>query len=430
MADQFNLNQLLGGGLPAGLLSPEQEAAAQQRAQAAGLLNFAFGALQASRGAPGQGRPGLGQIIGQAGPVGVAGYQQSFEDTLKRSLQGMQIQEMQRKQQEAQAIKTLAPRLFRTEQAPLPPTDEPGGYIPGAIQPQTRQVLNRNVMNQLMSTPGGPEYLATIARTQDLFAPKPQVVAPGSVGYVYNPETMSYDVAFQGAPKDMLTGDALNVARLQKLPADPAQWTPEQTNRFNRAYAELKNIQQQDPTRMLLARDEIRGQWLKEIEPEGQVAQRFKTLSASVANPTPVGDTAIIYSFAKILNPGEAIMEGDIRNILANRSVPDKIKQAATRVINGQNLTEDERIEIQTIAYRIAKDRKTETDKSYSNRVETLTRLGETAPSAVISNPYENLQKPPIISVQFKGRKTRARLSPKDGKYYVQAGNEFYEVSE
>jgi hypothetical protein len=181
---------------------------------------------------------------------------------------------------------------------------------------------------------------------------------------------------------------------------------------------------------MLLARDEIRGKWLKEIEPEGQVAQRFKTLSASVANPTPVGDTAIIYSFAKILNPGEAIMEGDIRNILANRSVPDKIKQAATRVINGQNLTEDERIEIQTIAYRIARDRKTETDKSYSNRVETLTKLGETAPGAAISNPYENLQKPPTISVQFKGRKTRARLSPKDGKYYVQAGNEFYEVSE
>jgi formamidopyrimidine-DNA glycosylase len=102
MADQFNLNQLLGGGLPAGLLSPEQEAAAQQRAQAAGLLNFAFGALQASRGAPGQGRPSLGQIIGQAGPVGVAGYQQSFENTLANALRGMQIQEMRAKQSETE----------------------------------------------------------------------------------------------------------------------------------------------------------------------------------------------------------------------------------------------------------------------------------------------------------------------------------------
>jgi hypothetical protein len=35
------LQELLGGGLPAGLLSPEQEAAAERRAQNAALLNFA-----------------------------------------------------------------------------------------------------------------------------------------------------------------------------------------------------------------------------------------------------------------------------------------------------------------------------------------------------------------------------------------------------
>jgi hypothetical protein len=94
------LQELLGGGLPAGLLSPEQEAAAERRAQNAALLNFAFGALQASRGQPGQGRPGLGQIIGQAGPVGVQAYQQSFDQTLANALKGMQIGELRRKQAE------------------------------------------------------------------------------------------------------------------------------------------------------------------------------------------------------------------------------------------------------------------------------------------------------------------------------------------
>ena len=53
----------LGGGLPAGLLSPEQMAAAEQRAQNASLLNLGFALLQGSRGQPGQGRPGLAQII-------------------------------------------------------------------------------------------------------------------------------------------------------------------------------------------------------------------------------------------------------------------------------------------------------------------------------------------------------------------------------
>ena len=99
------LMDILGGGLPAGLLSPEQEAAAQQRAQNALLVNFAFGALQASRGAPGQRAPSLAQIIGQAGPVGVAGYQQSFENTLSNALRSMQVQEMRRKQAEQENLR-------------------------------------------------------------------------------------------------------------------------------------------------------------------------------------------------------------------------------------------------------------------------------------------------------------------------------------
>lgn len=85
------LQDILGGGLPPGLLTPEQEVAAVQRAQNAGLLNFAFGALQASRGQPGQRAPSLAQVIGQAGPVGVAGYQQSFDQTLNNLLRGFQI---------------------------------------------------------------------------------------------------------------------------------------------------------------------------------------------------------------------------------------------------------------------------------------------------------------------------------------------------
>lgn len=405
----------------------------RQQQQTQGLLAAGLQLLAGSGYSPV--RRTTGELLGQAGAAGLGAYQQAGESEIDRALKGIQVQSMIQKQREAQKLRETGARLFQPQRGMVPSTDaeaQEGGFYgeQGVNVLPTRMGMNRDVMNQLMAIPGGPEYLANVAKTQELFTPKPQMAAPGSVGYVFDPETGSYKVAFQGAPKDMLSGDALNAARLEKLPADPTTWTPEQEKRFNARYTAMKGAQAQDPTRMLLARDEIRSKWIKETEPEGQVAQRFRTLAANVSNPTPVGDTAIIYSFAKILNPGEAIMEGDIRNILANRSVPDKIKQAATKVIKGDNLTEDERIEIQTISYRIARDRAAETNKSYNNRVETLTKLGETAPTAVISNPYEGLQKPPVISVNFKGKKTRARLSPKDGKYYVQAGNDFYEVSE
>ena len=127
------LEDILGGGLPAGLLSPEQEAAAQQRAQNAGLLNLAFGLLQASRGVPGQGRPGLGQIIGQAGPVGVQAYQQSFENTLANALRGMQVQEMRRQQAERERL-DRARQTLESSLAGAVKTVPSTGLVPGSEQ--------------------------------------------------------------------------------------------------------------------------------------------------------------------------------------------------------------------------------------------------------------------------------------------------------
>lgn len=91
------LQELLGGGLPPGLLSPAQQQAAEQRAQNALLTNLGFALLQSSRGQPGQKKPSLGQVIGQAGPVGLQAYQQSFDKTLADTLKGIQIQDLMQK---------------------------------------------------------------------------------------------------------------------------------------------------------------------------------------------------------------------------------------------------------------------------------------------------------------------------------------------
>lgn len=146
----------------------------RRQQQQAGLLSAGLQLLAGSGYSPV--RQTTGQLLGQAGLAGVQGMQQAGETAIDRALKGLQAQDFVRKQQEAQAIRTLAPQLYRTEQAPLPPTDEPGGYIPGAIQPQTRQVLNQAVVNQLMSTPAGMEYLTSRVKAQRELAGKTEVV--------------------------------------------------------------------------------------------------------------------------------------------------------------------------------------------------------------------------------------------------------------
>jgi len=100
----------------ASLLSPEQQAAAQQRAQQAALLNIGFGLLGASQGQVGQPRPRLGQIVSQVGPQAMQAYQGSFDDTLKNILLKQQMDEAQAKRAQQQAQQAALSQFAETFQ--------------------------------------------------------------------------------------------------------------------------------------------------------------------------------------------------------------------------------------------------------------------------------------------------------------------------
>jgi hypothetical protein len=106
------LQDLMGGGIPAGLLDPQQEQALQERAKSQGLLNLGFALLQASQGQPGQGKPRLGQIIGQAGPAFAQGYRGAFDETLQNIVRSQQVQDMQKKRQQATMTQTALDKVL------------------------------------------------------------------------------------------------------------------------------------------------------------------------------------------------------------------------------------------------------------------------------------------------------------------------------
>ena len=120
-------------------------------------------------------------------------------------------------------------------------------------------------------------------------------------------------------------------------------------------------------------------------------------------------------------------MEGDIRNILSNRSIPDAVKQAAEKAVSGENLTQNERLEIQSVAWKILQERKSRVDRKTGNTAKQLEKLGQT-PSEYISNPYDTVISPDQLVVTYKGKKTIANKA-QDGNYYIQVGNEFFKVN-
>ena len=226
------LQDLLGGGLPAGLLDAEQMASAEQRARNSGLLNLAFGLLQASQGQPGQRKPGLGQIIGQAGPVGLQGYQQSFDKTLKDAVTSMQIAEMQRKQKTAEQLRKIAPTLIQEQREPGPITgafdaaqglDVMQGGMGAVQQPRvTGYGINTAALPALAALgPEGMEYAKNLADFQRALAPKTSVQTiydpqGREVKVRYNEETGDYTPLGGSKAEPFVQVDRGNVIELRR----------------------------------------------------------------------------------------------------------------------------------------------------------------------------------------------------------------------
>ena len=177
------LQDLMGAGIPAGLLDPQQQQALEQRARNQGLLNLGFAVLQASQGQPGQGKPRLGQIIAQAGPAFGQAYQGAFDKTLTDILRAQQIQDMQRKRQQQERFRQalegarttrVSPTLgLGAEQVASPITQAeieafgPSAYMGAArtVAP-TETVIDRNRMLSAIAEIDPTKYLELTKPTE------------------------------------------------------------------------------------------------------------------------------------------------------------------------------------------------------------------------------------------------------------------------
>lgn len=366
-----NLMDILGGGLPAGLLSPEQEAAAQQRAQNAGLLNLAFGLLQASRGAPGQGRPSLGQIIGQAGPVGVAGYQQSFEDTLKRSLQGMQIAEMRRKQEEQDRLRQARERFTQRMQeigggvttpsmalsAGGGPTTEAAARIGQPLNvAQAQQSAATELLGQI-----APEEIAKLAFRE----PKE------SFRILSNPEKEQL-----GLPKDMAY-QMSSTGKISQVGQGPLVQNFVGGEKGFKNELELKNNFKAEP--VYKAYQEMQSAY-------GQVTESLK-------KGTPAGDLAGATKFMKLLDPGSVVRESELYLAMSASGAMDRFRNYADMVLTGKKLTPTQRQDFQGLADRLFAD----STNAYNSKRSEYLELGK-AYGLNAERALGAIAKPPLLT--------------------------------
>jgi hypothetical protein len=169
-------------------LSPDEQRMAMQNARTQGLLGLGAALLQGSTGAPGQGKPRLGQILGQALPVGMQAYQGGIDQTLQQILVGQKMQEAKR-QQEMQARQQQAQAQLAQMTQPVTPLtalSAPGRAGPTAERAETIGQVPQMSREQALRMAMNPDLPATdreaLFKYVEATKPAEPKLGPGVVG--------------------------------------------------------------------------------------------------------------------------------------------------------------------------------------------------------------------------------------------------------
>lgn len=379
-----------------GLLGADELNRLKSQAQSDAMLNMATALLQA--GAPSRVPGGGGALaIAQGLQQGQQAYKNALQQGLQEKVMAMQVGEMARKQQEAEQIRQIMPRLVEPGRATPEQIQEyftsPAAGVP-SVNVGVQPTLNREAAMQLMLA--SPE---AAARMKPLM---PEYKEAGGVLYEVSPFGGATPVA--GSRKEDLAGpvkEAMQVLGIQKPLAD---LTPQERQTIGN-YIDRKEamkapkvaVDLRDPTAVAKAQKDIMESWRSTVKDSGatEIANRFRALGAALqeANSGNANaDGAIIYNIGKIYDPSGAVQEGDKQTILGNRSIPESFKAYAQRVFKGGSLTPTERTNLYNVAGAMLKQRQQQLAPELANYRRLAQELGGTGDYVV--DPFANVFSP------------------------------------
>lgn len=355
------------------LLTPEQQQMARQEARSQGLIGLGSAMLRSAAGVPGQGKPSIGQVIGESAPVGLQAYRGGFENTLQDILRTQQIQELRRRQADEERIRK-ARETFESR-------------IAGA----TRNVPATGL------TEGG-QQATMLAEQMSVFAPeditgtRQALLSAGATKQVTDQ-----------AAADQAVMDYLRVAspvEYARLAASREKTKPLQIDLKNRVVL----VDPSDPTKIVGSFDKAqeRGEsstteinlgksFTQDTASYIGITQAYKKVKAAVDNPSPAGDLSLIFGYMKILDPQSVVREGEFATAQNSGSVPTTVMNLYNRILKGERLSESQRKDFDNQAFNLVKSQKDVYDKTILPRYESIIKTNQLNKQNVLFDPFAGL---------------------------------------
>lgn len=367
--------------LYAGLLGDPQAQALSKQSNVAGLLSAAAALVQ-GMGKQGGRRSAAQNIISALG-AGYGSAGQAYQQGLQSYGQAQQLALQQRQQAGKPTVVSEGGTL-------VSPTGEVL-YSSTKNKPQARMLSADEVATYNLPTSGGQKYQVDANGKIDLI----QGTAPDKPATSI--EEYKYYLS-RGGKKDYETfkKDTAQQQNLSfTLPSDPAK----------RAQALSENSQKFTAN--------------KPITESFEVANRYDNFSKAYNNPQAGGasDAVLIYSMAKMLDPGGAVQQSDVGTIAGQKSIPEKLKSIHEQFISNRILSDEQRENLNAMAYSIVKNKQKSISpiiKQYRNYANAL---ASPDPMSDVQDPFQNIEFPKKRLVTINNKKTQVRLG-NDGNYY------------
>jgi hypothetical protein len=351
-----------------GLLGEDELKRLQNQAQGQSNLSMATALLQA--GAPSR-TPGGGALaIAQGLQMGQQAYKQALNQGLQEKMAGMQVQDMLRKQQEAQAVRQFLPQLIQpgaVEQNWSGAPDQISQYFktPGQAVIPTQQgpsTINRDALQRLALV--SPETYAKY---------KPEYKEVNGQLVEISPLTGVSTVA--GMAKEDLAGPVKQAMQVLGIMKPFAQVTPEERSAIGQYIDRQEamktpkvNVDLKDPTAVATAQSKVLSDYTGVLNNAkvGETADRYLQAVNAVklaSQGNKAADGALIYAIGKIYDPSGAVQEGDKATIVGNRSIPESVQGLAKKAFTGESLLPTERKKLLDMAQSIVEAKSRSIDR-------------------------------------------------------------------
>ena len=358
-----------------------------------------------------------GASIAQGLQQGQQAYKAAMQAPVQEQLQNVQLQDMIRKrqqeqqllQQQQQAQQILA-KAYRPETfAETPLTDITGKEIAGPNQPQAAGGGLRAVTRELMGLgPAGMAALQTASGVEKALRPEGYTLGEGQVRYEIGPDGKPMAVATGAVKKEDIAGEVKEARQILGITSPVNEMTATE-RALIKAYIDRKEalkapkvaVDLNDKTAVAKTQLATINQWQTTLKETGDTtvatrASAFYDAYDKAKKGNPSADSALIYNLAKIYDPSGAVQQGDIKTIIGNPSIPQRVQLLAQQLASGGTFTPQQRLDTKSIVDGTVAER----EKALAPTINVYRGLNAELggnPNAII-NPYDTVRKPEISS--------------------------------